>query len=74
MANMMIRRREALYTLAELSTLTGIPIARLRALEASFLSDDQRAYLTAVRYKLGLYPIRKRRKLPTNVEGNVVTP
>ena len=62
MDNRMIRRREALYTIAELSAITGIPTSRLRAMERSFLSDAQRAYMNAVGYCMGFYPKRKPKK------------
>lgn len=71
MDNRMTRRRIALYTQQEAADATGLPLATIAALERSFLTDAQRAYLELVGYCVGYYP-RKNRK--NNAEHHSATP
>lgn len=71
MENRMTRKRERLFTLDELAALTGIPSERIAALESTFLTDEQRAYLLAVGYRIGFYPHRRPRRSKTRANTGI---
>lgn len=69
MTKRLLNKRKRLYTQHQLAALLGCSPTTIVAMEKSFLTKRQRAYLDACGYTVGFYPLRKEAREKEGDEG-----